>query len=72
MMAVFQSMSFSLTISMENFSAATAGAFAVARLEHEELAVLDGELDVLHVLEMFLEGGADLREFRVALRHDGS
>ena len=45
------------------------GAFAVARLEHEQLAVLDGELDVLHVLEMLLEGRADLEQFRVALRH---
>ena len=45
------------------------GAFAVARLEHEQLAVLNGELDVLHVLEMFFERGADLEQFRVGLRH---
>ena len=45
------------------------GPFAVARLEHEQLAVLDRELDVLHVLEMLLESGADLEQFRVALRH---
>ena len=45
------------------------GPFAVARLEHEKLAVLDGELEILHVLEMFLERGADLEQFRVALRH---
>ena len=32
------------------------GALAVAGLEHEQLAVLDGELDVLHVLEVLLEG----------------
>ena len=45
------------------------GPFAVARLQHEKLAVLDGELDILHVLEMLLERGADLEQFRVALRH---
>ena len=46
------------------------GAFAVAGLEHEQLALLDGELDVLDVLEVFLEGGADFEQFGVALGHD--
>ena len=45
-------MSFSLTMSMENLQRGHGGAFAVAGLEHEQLAFLDGELDVLHVLEM--------------------
>ena len=45
------------------------GALAVARLEHEQLAVLDGELDVLHVLEMLFQGLADVHQFRVGLRH---
>jgi hypothetical protein len=30
-------------------------ALAVTRLQHEQLAFLDGELDVLHVLEVLLE-----------------
>ena len=45
------------------------GALAVAGLEHEQLAFLDGELDVLHVLEVLLEGRADLHQLRVGLRH---
>ena len=62
-------MSFSFTISMENFERGHRGALAVARLEHEQLAFLDRELDVLHVLEMLLEGRADLQQFGVGLRH---
>ena len=38
-------------------------AFAVARLQHEELAALDGELHVLHVAEMFLQPGRDFQQF---------
>ena len=38
------------------------GALAVAGLEHEELAVLDGELHVLHVVIVVLQRGADLHE----------
>jgi hypothetical protein len=45
------------------------GALAVARLEHEQLAFLDGELDVLHVLEVLLERLADLEQLGVGLRH---
>ena len=45
------------------------GALAVARLEHEELAFLHRELDVLHVLEVLLERRADLHQLRVRLRH---
>ena len=37
-----------------------AGALAVAGLQHPEAAVLDGELDVLHVLVVGLEALADL------------
>ena len=40
-----------------------AGAFAVAGLEHEDLAVFDGELEVLHVVEMLLQGLADCLQF---------
>ena len=43
--------------------------FAVTRLQHEQLAVLDGELDVLNVLKMLFERGADLEQFRVAFWH---
>ncbi len=59
MMAVFQSISFSFTMSTENLQRGHAGALAVAGLEHEQLAVLDGELEVLHVPEMFFERLAD-------------
>jgi hypothetical protein len=38
-----------------------AGALAGARLQHEQLALLDGELDVLHVLVVLLELRLDLR-----------
>ena len=40
-----------------------AGAFAVAGLEHEEFAVFDGELEILHVAEMAFQGFADLGQF---------
>ena len=46
------------------------GAFAVAALEHPQLAVLDRELDVLHVLEILLQVVLDLIEFLVNHRHD--
>ena len=45
------------------------GALAVAGLEHEDLAVLDGELEVLHVLEVLLERRADVVQFRVGGGH---
>jgi len=37
-----------------------AGAFAVAGLEHEHFAVLDGELEVLDILEVRFEGLANV------------
>ncbi len=40
-------------------------AFAVACLEHEELAVLDGELEVLNVLEVFFEDAAHFFQFGI-------
>ena len=43
------------------------GALAVAALEHVELAVLNGELHVLHVAVVILEQGADLDELIVRL-----
>ena len=46
-----------------------AGALAVARLQHPELALLDGELDVLHVVVVLLEHLADLVELLVDLGH---
>ena len=42
-----------------------AGAFAVAGLEHEHFFLLDGELEVLHVAEMFLKHLADAEQFLV-------
>ncbi len=47
-----------------------AGAFAVAGLEHEDFAVLDGELEVLHVAEMAFQGLADLFQFLGGCGHD--
>ena len=46
-----------------------AGAFAVARLQHVELVVLDGELEVLHVEEVRFELGAHALQFIVDRRH---
>ncbi len=45
------------------------GALAVARLEHEHLAVLDRELKVLHVLEVRLQRVADVVQFLVGGGH---
>ena len=45
-----------------------AGALADAALEHEELLVLDGELDVEHVVVVAFELVADADEFLVGLR----
>jgi hypothetical protein len=52
-------MSFSFTMSAGELQRGGGGALAVAGLEHEQLAFLDGELDVLHVLEVLLERLAD-------------
>ncbi len=38
-------------------------------LEHPELALLDGELDVLHIAEVLLQMSADIVEFCIYLRH---
>jgi len=67
--AVSQSMSFSFTMSIGELERSHRGALAVARLEHEQLTFLHGELDVLHVLEMFFQSLADFQKFRVRLRH---
>jgi hypothetical protein len=47
------------------------GALAVARLQHPELLLLDGELHVLHVAVMPLENAVDAHELRIGLRHCG-
>ena len=44
-------------------------ALSVAGLEHEDLAVLDGELHVLHVFVVILQPRANLLEFGKAIRH---
>src|SRR5262245_7537596 len=46
-----------------------AGPLAAACLQHEELLVLDGELEVLDVLVMLLETRRDLAQLLVRLRH---
>ena len=45
------------------------GTLAVTGLQHEELAILDGELHVLHILVVVLEAGSDLNELIVNLGH---
>ena len=45
------------------------GALAVARLEHEDFAFLNGELKILHVFEVRFEGFADAFEFSERLGH---
>ena len=46
-----------------------AGAFAVAGLQDVEAVVFDRELEVLHVLEMLLEEGANFHQRLVRRRH---
>ena len=46
-----------------------AGALAVAGLQHVELAVFDGELEILHVLVMLFELGGDLAQLLVGFGH---
>ena len=45
------------------------GTLAVTSLQHEQLAVLDGELHILHVAEVVLQAAGDLDELSVDLRH---
>ena len=45
-----------------------AGALAVARLQHEQAAALDGELEVLHVAHLVLERALEPHELVVDLR----
>ena len=48
-----------------------AGALADTALQHPQLAFLDGELDVLHVLEVLLEVETDVVQLLVHFRHGG-
>ena len=45
------------------------GALAAARLQHVQHAVLDGELEILHVPIVFLQPAGDLAELRIDLGH---
>ena len=45
------------------------GSLTYAALKHPKLAVLDSELDVLHVTEVVLKVETDAVEFLVDLRH---
>ena len=49
-----------------------AGALSVARLEHEQLAFLDGELEVLHVAVVLLQPIRDRPQFLVGLGKHGA
>mmetsp|Transcript_33123 Transcript_33123/g.38543 ORF Transcript_33123/g.38543 Transcript_33123/m.38543 type:complete len:414 (+) Transcript_33123:1074-2315(+) len=44
-------------------------ALGVTALQHPEAAVLDGELNVLHVAEVLLQRGTNIAQLAVALRH---
>ena len=46
------------------------GALAVARLQHVELAVLDGELEILHVFVVLFQPRGDVAELVVNIGHD--
>ena len=59
--------SFAMSTAMR--TAARAVRFAVAALEHVELAVLDGELEILHVAEVLLERRRDAVELAVRVGH---
>src|SRR2546426_1615520 len=52
-----------------NLDSGPSGAFAVARLEHIQLAFLDGELEVLNVLVMPLEAVSDVAQLPVNIWH---
>ena len=45
------------------------GSLARSRLQHPDLAVLDGELDVLHVAIVLLEPGKDAEHLVESIRH---
>ena len=51
------------------FDASLSGAFAIPRLKQKELATLDGELDVLHILVVLLQGGPGLGQLGPGGRH---
>src|SRR5579883_844220 len=48
-----------------------AGALAAAGLEHEDLAILNRKLEVLNILKVFLELGADSFQLVIGLGHVG-
>ena len=48
-----------------NVDSGETGALTVTGLKHPELALLDGELDVLNVFKMLLEDHADLEQLLV-------
>jgi len=62
-------MSFSLAMSTAMRKAGGRSAFASARLEHVESAVLDGELHVLHVAIMLLKSYSNFLELGINLGH---
>ena len=55
---------------MATRTAAASGALAVAGLQHVELAVLDGELEVLHVAIVLFQARGDLAQLVVDVGHD--
>ena len=53
-----------------NLHGGRARALAVARLQHVQLAFLDGELEILNVLVMMFQPGRNFPQLTVNLRHD--
>ena len=47
----------------------SSSALAIPGLKHEQFALLDGELDILDVFEVFFQGGANFEQFGVRAGH---
>ena len=52
-----------------NLQSSLSGTLAVTGLQHIQVAVLNGELHILHIAEVVLQTGRDLNELIVHLRH---
>ena len=51
------------------FDCGSGGALAITGLQHPQLALLDGKLNVLHIVVELLKLLADLRKLRIYLGH---
>ena len=53
-----------------NLDCSVSGTFTISGLQHEEFAVFDGELHILHVAVMLLQTMSNIAELIVYVRHD--